>query len=126
MEMQVIKAEESDNVEYIDSLFKEYKVNHIPIVSKKDVLVGIVSKQDYLSYLRYISLETSGKTWTSKESVFFKAHHIMTKNPICLDIADTVKDAINIFIDNKIHCIPVVELHKLVGIITPHDILKCI
>ena len=48
----------------------------------------------------------------------------MTPNPVCLDIQGTLGDAIDIFKSNKIHSVIICNNKKVVGIITPVDILK--
>jgi len=52
-----------------------------------------------------------------------RARDIMTAAPLFLDPDDTVGLALDIFLANKFHALPVVEDNILMGILTTHDIL---
>ena len=47
---------------------------------------------------------------------------IMTSHPISINLTNNVRDAVQIFQDNKIHHLPVVSGDKLIGIISKTDI----
>ncbi len=51
-------------------------------------------------------------------------HTIMTKDLVTLSPDDTLGQARDIFLVNRIHHLPVVEGKKLVGIVTPWDLFK--
>lgn len=126
MVSNVIKVRDTDSIEHIDSIFTENFVNHLPVINKEEKLVGVISKKDYLSYLRFVSEETSGKTWTKLRAQSFKATEIMSHMPFCLLPDDTIEQAIEAFTDNNFHCIPIVDQMEIVGVVTPYDILKVI
>ncbi len=39
---------------------------------------------------------------------------------------NTLGEAIEVFLENRIHCLPIVDGYEIIGIITPYDILKMI
>ena len=55
-----------------------------------------------------------------------KAEEIMTKNVAKVEPDDHIAVAVEVFKENILHALPVVENGELVGIITAHDIIKMI
>ncbi|MBR2255217.1 MAG: CBS domain-containing protein [Candidatus Methanomethylophilaceae archaeon] len=82
----------------------------LPVVRASDgKLVGVVSRRDIFRKFEEDQLSM-----------------IMKKNCITLDITDSVSKAAEIFSTKRIHRLPVVENGKLVGIVTPTDLLRII
>ncbi|MBT8136795.1 MAG: CBS domain-containing protein [Gammaproteobacteria bacterium] len=50
--------------------------------------------------------------------------HVMTEDPITLELNQKLSDAQSIFSKGQIHHLPVVEDGKLVGILTSNDMIK--
>ena len=83
------------------------KLTGVPIVRSSDgVLVGIVSRKDIFNNFNEEQLSL-----------------IMKKNIIIVSPETTVADVAKIFVEKRIHRIPVVDNGRLVGIITPTDLL---
>lgn len=83
------------------------KLTGVPVVRSADgKLVGIVSRKDVFNKFDEDQLSL-----------------IMKKDIITISPEATVREAAEIFVTKRIHRIPVVEDGKLVGIITPTDLL---
>lgn len=103
-------------------LFEKENIHHIPVVGFRKI-IGILSKSDLLHFMRgtirgegdEILERTRLRSWLVKE--------IMNEGVFCLQQKDTIIQALDIFKNNKIHCIPILDEESLVGIITPYDIL---
>jgi predicted transcriptional regulator len=54
------------------------------------------------------------------------AKEIMSLDPVCMEENNTIGDAVEVFIKNKIHAIIVCREGKICGIVTPIDILKSV
>lgn len=50
--------------------------------------------------------------------------HVMTENPVSLDVNQALSDARSVFSDGHINHLPVVDGGKLVGIISSNDLVK--
>ena len=50
--------------------------------------------------------------------------HVMTENPVALDVKQKLSDARTIFSDGHINHLPVVDGGKLVGILSSSDLVK--
>lgn len=105
-------------------IFKKNEFHHVPVIEKGEILVGIISKEDFFRVSYILSQQTTGKTWTAKEYGAMTAREFMTEYPMTLDPEDTVGLAADVFLNNKFHALPVVEDQRLVGIVTSHDLLK--
>jgi len=126
MSKDILTIQEDQNIETVGNLFKKGGKSHVPVVNQSNKLVGIISRQDYLSFLKYLSNETSGKTWSSKQIEYMRVKEIMTQYPETLESTNTVKDAAKFLIRTGYHCIPIVENNKVIGIVTPNDLIKVI
>jgi len=108
----------------IYDIFKKYEFHHLPVVENGEVLVGIISKEDFFRVSYLLSDQTTGKTWSEKHYQSLQAKDFMTTYPMVLDPEDTIGLAADIFLNNKFHALPVVEDHRLIGLITTHDLLQ--
>ena len=83
------------------------KLTGVPVVRSSDgMLVGIVSRKDVFNKFDEEQLSL-----------------IMKKDIITVSPEASISDVAKIFVEKRIHRIPVVENGKLVGIITPTDLL---
>lgn len=107
----------------IKELFDENDFHHLPVITGKDKLVGIISKQDFYRLAYFMSLQTTGRTWSEKAYEALYAKDFMTEHPLTLEPEDTIGLAADIFLANQFHAIPVVEDGHLIGLVTTHDLL---
>jgi CBS domain-containing protein len=114
----------TDSLPVVEKVFKQFRIHHLPVVDKDHSVVGIISKTDLVSFLKQLSLNSSGKLYSQFTADHSTAAEIMTPEPMVIDPDDTIGLAADIFLANTLHALPVVEDKKLVGIITTHDLLK--
>ncbi|WP_236975514.1 CBS domain-containing protein [Membranihabitans maritimus] len=112
-------------------LFASQSIHHIPVVNNNLKPVGIISTHDYNTLKHHFS----NMDWSKEQSQMendrlfqsLLAKDIMVENPICLHEDAPVKDAIKLFLENKIHSTIICnDSGQCVGIVTPYDILKFI
>jgi acetoin utilization protein AcuB len=114
----------SDPLSKVKELFDNYRFHHIPVVHYKKI-VGIISRSDFQAY--YTTLD---KHFESRfiNNVLLKHHlaeEIMTKRLAKVNPEDRLAVVVEIFKDNIIHALPVVnDADELVGIITTHDLIQ--
>ncbi len=116
MTTKLITVSEEDTLETITNIFEMHAIHHIPVVRFKEI-VGMITKTDYLSYLKGVQLLDD----VSYREI--KAHEVMTTKLAKIEPLDRIQLAIELFTLNRFHALPVVENDELVGIVTPHDIL---
>jgi CBS domain-containing protein len=83
-----------------------------PVVDEHQRVVGFVSEVDVLEALLGQRLETA------------KARDIMSHPVLVADEFMAVDEVLSLLREGNIHHLPVVRQERLVGIITPHDVLK--
>ena len=100
----------------LKGLFDENKFHHLPVVNDYGKLEGIISKVDLFRMEKL--LEKRAGT-----SPALAAKGFMSKYPKFLAPSDELMDAAYIFLENKIHALPIVKDEVVIGIITAHDLL---
>lgn len=124
MVTQVIKVNLHDTVALVEEKMRVNRIRHIPVLDDQQLLVGIVTYRDLLSFAHPKRTE-EGWVFDRSEMNQFILRHIMTKEPLTLKPSDTVARAVEIMANEKYGCIPVVDAgKKLCGIVTQIDILK--
>jgi CBS domain-containing protein len=83
-----------------------------PVVDGEHRVIGFVSDSDVLEALLRGEPETT------------TARHLMSHPPIVVDEFMATDEVMALLKDARIHHLPVVRLGRLVGIITPRDVLK--
>jgi len=123
MSVNVVTIDIDDPISKAKHIFEESGFHHLLVV-RRGVLVGVVSDRDLLKTLSpYV--DTAAATNRDLATLNKKAHQIMCRKLISLREHATVVDAVRLFHDNKISCIPVMdEENKPVGIVSWRDIMR--
>lgn len=124
MVKQPIVVKQTESLIQLLELFESTTVSHVIVIDDTRKVTGVVSKSDLLRLLKYVSVETTGKSYTQKFVQNTDASYIMTSNPICLKPDDTLEYAIELLLQDKFHALPVVDSGEPVGIVTAYDIMK--
>lgn len=98
-------------LENIARLLVNAKIGGVPVIDHEENLVGFISETDLMITLLR----------TSPQAV---ARDIMSHPPIAIDEFATTDEVLNTLRQGQIHHLPVVRNNRLVGIITPLDILR--
>lgn len=102
------------SVEQIKQLFSRRSIHHLLVEGKEGDLLGMVSTEDIKRIEAFYPNILS-----------FQAKHIMTVSLTSLSPTMSIREALLIFLENKIRALPVVDdKGKLVGIVTPYDFLE--
>ncbi|WP_339725947.1 CBS domain-containing protein [uncultured Paraglaciecola sp.] len=125
MSKPVVTVTLDDNLRMVKHLFENAKFHHLMVV-EEGKLFGVLSDRDLL---RAISpfIGTVQETAHDKFTLNKKVHQIMTRKPISLTPLANVYEAISLFNQHNISCIPIVNDNNVpVGIISWRDILRVI
>ena len=125
MTTDLITVRFDETVTKIATVFKEHSFHHIPIVNADDCIEGIISRTDFeriksgMTHFRVHDIEKYN------ESLFqtLLTKDIMTKGVVHLNPNDSIQDAYKVFKKNKFRALPVISKGKLVGLVTPLDLL---
>ncbi len=108
----------------VRELLRTHPFNHVPVVSERGRLVGILSAADLARY----SLDA----WVGDEKVVdaeldasFDLKEVMSNEPVSVQPSDSVRHAAGLLADGGFHGLPVVnEDGELVGMLTSTDLLR--
>jgi CBS-domain-containing membrane protein len=96
---------------------------HLPVVDAQEHLVGILSDRDVRNVAVFLKKHPEGPDdYLVPETT--RIADIMTPDPITIGPDDETLHALEILIEHRFGCLPVVDERKLVGILTEVDLLK--
>jgi acetoin utilization protein AcuB len=103
-------------------LARDRGINYLPVMGKRDKLVGIVSRNDLMQ-----AAPSKATTLSVFEANYLLAYlevrEIMNE-PITVPEDTPVEEAARLMVQKEIGCLPVMRGRDLVGIITETDIFK--
>jgi acetoin utilization protein AcuB len=106
------------------ALIRDKGIRHLPVIDRSGHLVGIVTDRDIRK-----AAPSEATTLSIHELHYLlgklKVSAFMTPKDKLYTISPStmIEEAVQLMHDHKIGCLPVVEAHKLVGLITENDIL---
>lgn len=113
MTRELITLKPEDTLATANELLRSKRIHHLPVVENEKI-VGLITTYDLYKY-----------AFNHDDISTIKAKEIMTTKLATLEPGDKVGTAAEIFLAHLFHAIPIVEDdHKLVGIVTTHDLLK--
>ena len=138
MREKVVTVFPETKVKDIAKLLLKHDITGVPVVSKENQVVGIVTEADLImqySHIHFplyiqildstIYLENPAKIEQElKKIAAVTASDLMTKNVYTISPEDKVEDLANLIKDKHINPIPVTKGKKLVGIVSRADLVK--
>ena len=124
MTKNVITVTPEDMVDKVFVLFHFESIRHLPVVTDKGTLVGVISDRDIKKVLgpRHTTHVKSDGTVLTVSSR--KVRTMMRRQPFTIGPNEKAADAAAIMVKKKIGALPVIRNKKLIGIITATDVLK--
>lgn len=97
-------------------------IRHLPVTNGHGELVGLVTDRD----LRRVAPSPVFKSPGIPHDVMdhTPVERVMVRAPTTIDAAADVREAVTIFVDKKYGALPVLDGGKLVGILTPIDVMR--
>ena len=113
-----------DRLSVVRQLFIRYKFHHLMVVNNENELVGVISERDYLKATNS-NIELQSASNKDLAMLNKRVHQIISKAVVSINSETSFAEAINIFHDYKVSCLPVVnDDNNPVGIITWRDIIR--
>lgn len=110
-----------EQVEKAWDLFHEKSFRHLPVISKDNKLVGILSDHDFL----HLWMGQNSKLLTPPQQMKRAVKEIMTTNVLTARPGTKVRSIAEVMFDEHISALPIVdEQENLIGILTSNDILR--
>src|ERR1700722_5078496 len=124
MTTRVVSVEMDDRLDVVKKIFDTLKFHHLLVVDDRKILKGVVSDRDLLKALSpYVG--SAAENARDIATLNKRVHQIMSRNLITLHPRASVPEAVALFLERRISCIPIIdEGLKPVGILSWRDILK--
>jgi CBS domain-containing membrane protein len=123
MTKDLVKLTIKDDLTKAESLFKHYKIRHIPVVNGATI-IGILSYTDLLRISFADAVDDDEEIVDTTVYNMFTVEQVMAKKLVTITPDTTIKEAAEILAKKEFHALPVCEDHILVGIITTTDLIK--
>lgn len=122
MTKSLITANQTDSLRRVNTIMKENKIRHLPVVSEKK-LVGIVSKSDIMRLSFGDMFEQDDQI---DGTVFdtLTLEQVMRSNPQTVSEKETIADVARKFIDVEFHALPVMDGENITGIVSTTDLMR--
>lgn len=112
-----------DDLETVTNLMDDRNIRHAPVVDGAGNLVGLVTQRDLLR----TGLQGQGQLPPEAERqarLHVSVGEIMNPDVVTARPDEDIRDAARVMLENKFGCLPVVEDHRLVGIVTESDFVR--
>lgn len=125
MSTNLITLEMDDDLGKAKAIFDQHKIHHILVLNDKE-LVGVITDRDIYKHLSP-TIGTKKETPRDHSLLHKKLHLVMNRNLTTTSEDASLNEAVLLFHDNHISCLPVVnDKMEPIGIISWRDILKVI
>ncbi len=121
----LVTVSPEDNLLKVKEIFEAHKFHHIPVVHFREI-VGIVSRSDFEYFMGGASHYEEDRFVNELRMERTKVTEIMVKRLGKVAPDDRINVALEVFLINRFHALPVVENGELVGILTPFDIMSAL
>jgi len=122
MSTRVVSVHMDDSLQSLRELFSATGFHHLVVVHD-NTLQGIISDRDLLKASSPF-IDTISERARDRALLERKAHQIMIRDVITLSPTDSIYRAIELFNDNKISCLPVVDANRHpVGMVSWRDVI---
>ena len=115
MTTDLFTAQKDDLPELVSDMMDWQRIRFMPVEDEKGRLTGLISSRMLMRYFSGLSKLGEKPNNTIAD--------LMIKNPITISPESTIFDAMYLFKEHGIGCLPVIKKEKLVGIITEGNFL---
>jgi CBS domain-containing protein len=122
MQPEVATLNATDTLGLADDVMQLGRIRHLPVVSKGRV-VGIVSQRD-LFRAAVSSVLQLRKTFEREWLAGIPVREVMAAPVITIDPHASIRTAVQLMIDERVGCLPVLDGGKLVGLLSETDCLR--
>ncbi|HEY0748544.1 MAG TPA: CBS domain-containing protein [Steroidobacteraceae bacterium] len=124
MTARVVTVEMDDRLDIVREIFDRLNFHHLLVVDASKKLVGVVSDRDLLKALSP-NVGSVAETARDLATLNKRVHQIMSRTLFTLHPHAAVNEAVQLFLDQRISCIPIVDdAFKPVGILSWRDVMK--
>jgi len=107
------------------SLMKNHKIRHLPVVDENNRLVGMVTDRDVRSALPYDLTKGAADPRVREKYAYLQVGDIMSTDLLPVSPTHTLQDALLLLEKRKVGSLPVVDdENRIVGILSVRDLMR--
>lgn len=123
MTTPVVTVEMDDNLAVVKEIFDHTHFHHLAVL-EEGRLYGVLSDRDLFKAISP-GVGTPAESNHDRAALTRRAHQIMSRRPVVIEQEQDVSDALRLFEERHVSCLPVVDADQnLVGILTWRDLLQ--
>jgi CBS domain-containing protein len=122
MQQDVVTLEASDSLGLADDIMRLGRIRHMPVTARGR-LVGVLSQRDLFRAAISSVLEFrpgAEREWLAKIQI----REVMTPHVVTIGPSASMHEAVDLMLQKRIGCRPVVEDDRLVGLLSETDCLR--
>ena len=125
MTTHLVLLKSEDSMDKVAEIFAAHKIHHLPVINTANQLIGIISQTDFERMQHGTTLFRMNDRSNYNQALLraTRVTDVMTKNIVELGPNDPLEKAYQVFKKNKFRCLPIVDNGKLLGMVTPLDLL---
>jgi CBS domain-containing protein len=118
-----ITVNPGDTLEKVEQIFEEHDFNGVPVVDERNRLFGFITKLDLLKMSRL-----ANNNWIPLYPAVMRERvsKVMTEKPAVVRPETPLTIVLEVMIEKKYKSLPVVENHRVIGIIARENILDAL
>jgi CBS domain-containing protein len=122
MARDVTTLDRNDSLDLADDVMTHGRIRHLPVIDEGRV-VGAVSQHNLFKSALAAALGY-GETAQRRLLKTLRVKEVTSEPPMTISPEAMIKEAVRLMLEKKIDCLPVVQGHTLVGIVTETDLLR--
>jgi len=115
-----LSVQRGDSILRVRRLFGEAGLHHLPVVDGKR-LVGMISSNSLAQRIWGTSDPRAADALLEHNT---RLEDVMTRNPIAVDVHQTVREAARVMSQGALYAVPVTNQGELVGIVSSTDLIR--
>jgi acetoin utilization protein AcuB len=126
MTTRIVTVEMDDRLDVVKKIFDTLNFHHLLVIDDGRKLKGIVSDRDLLKALSpYVG--SASENARDMATLNKRVHQIMSRNLVTLQPHALLGEAMQLFLEHRISCVPIVnDEFKPIGILSWRDVFKAL
>lgn len=137
MSAPAITIDADATLKEIVHLLSSHQISGVPVVDDDGKLIGMISWHELFPSVKNIRppdvripvlfneiVDLKNMVDSYKQFAHFKARHLMSPSPVCVDADDPIGHVVWTMVQNNLYIIPVLSGDALVGVLTRRDFIR--
>ncbi len=115
MSSDLFTVQPDDPIDLAINMLKWHHIHHLPVEDGQGKLLGLITASEIL---------TNIASSNNQEKNMLLVKDYMIQDPMVVDMDTSVSTALDLIVNHKIGCLPVLDNKRLIGVVTTSDLAK--